>query len=306
MDRYDFCLVTSNVYFEENVIPYGINDALTIQRADEQHINIFQSNMEGAKNDHQFHNFLDYGSPCFILNADKDPIPAPTPRWWSVSFQDGLDHTEILNMAGELIRPKMKFAMQGAIGNENNFYSSFHLRIKPHEADRICRESWMPYRPQLVPTQSLVNFQLYFGKLESEDLIRETKHAMKLFLDSMSLDISSTLKTLSYFSVIECFITRHGPAIAPQILNNIKSIMERSETPPNTAQYFGAIEYKKLWDTLYDIRSRIAHGSVIKLKPFIKDLSNVNSFLELVIIEIAKVALIDPEFIRMLREKTKY
>lgn len=306
MDRYDFCLITSNVYFDENLIPYRINDLLTIKRANEQHISIFQSNMEGAKNYFQFHNFLDYGSPCFILNSDNDPIPAPTPRWWLVSFADGIDHTETLNMAGELIRPKINFAMQGAIGNENDHYATAHVLLRQHEADRICRESWMPYRPQLVTPQAMANFKLYFGKLEGKDVIHETKYAMKLFLDSMSLDMRSTLKTLSYFSVIECLITRHGPTITTQILNNIKPIMEKSDTPPDTAKYFGVIEYKKLWETLYDIRSRIAHGSTIKLKPFIKDLGNVNSFLELVIIEIAKIALTDPDLVRTLREKTKY
>jgi len=306
IENFDFCLITSNVYFEENLIPYKIKDKFTIQRADAVHINIFRSEMAAATNHLRLRNFLDYDTAPFILNQDGDLIPAPAPRWWVVNFSGNIDYTEALNMAGQLTQPKLKFGLQGAIGNEDDHFSSRYISLQRHEVDGICTESWIPHRPRLVSKKTLSDLRFYFEKLDEVAVYRQTKYGMKLFLDAMKLEIHTTLKTLSYFSVIECLVTRKTcTSIAKQIQHNIKPILALSEAPPDISHYFGEVEYIKLWDTLYDIRSLIAHGSELKLKPFVKSLSNVNLFLEAIIIEVAKIALSEPNFVKTLRN-TKY
>jgi len=118
------------------------------------------------------------------------------------------------------------------------------------------------------------------------------------------------LKALSYFAIIESLLT-HKPkptdtidSINRQIKTKMFLLNKRFQRKINYPSYFGQTPHEKVWNTLYDYRSSIAHGANIDFNSTFKILTshaNIQNFLRDNLKLLILYSLDDPDFLTDLK-----
>jgi len=133
--------------------------------------------------------------------------------------------------------------------------------------------------------------------------------ALSIFGDIHRLPPLSELRTLSYFSVLECLLTKkssgNAMSIDKQLQHKTELLCNFSNYRSEPIRYFGDDNPKKLWSNLYELRSNIAHGNVYSFDgdlARLKNLENVNGFLSSLVRQILSTALSQYQLVADLRE----
>ncbi len=113
----------------------------------------------------------------------------------------------------------------------------------------------------------------YVALLKTAQTKRPNHFASSLnFLYVNSLPRFSHFQALACFAVIESLLTHKPKATDPtesltrQIKTKMQLLSKRFSRPLKHEDYFPKLPEKKLWSTLYELRSRIAHGDNIDFK----------------------------------------
>jgi hypothetical protein len=129
----------------------------------------------------------------------------------------------------------------------------------------------------------------------------EIGHSIRLFADLPDRKGHNELTTLGLFSVIESLLT-HNPrgemdSISQQIRKKVALVEKRLSMPLDYSE-FGEASHDTVWTKLYEMRSRIAHGSPImfaKALAILKDAYTVELFLRASLRSVLRGALEEPE-----------
>lgn len=129
----------------------------------------------------------------------------------------------------------------------------------------------------------------------------EIGHSAKLYGDLPDRKGHNELNTLGLFSVLESLLT-HSPrgeldSIGQQIRKKVALVEKRLSMPLDYSE-FGEAPHDTLWSKLYELRSRIAHGSPVEFAKglvLLRDSYAVEQFLRASLRSLLRGALEEPQ-----------
>lgn len=307
--------IYSNVSFDESDLPFEISDSMLIRAAKDSEIEIFKEHLDESYGrysrmlvsfDHEPKEvFDDDGS----LNR-TEYVPGETKRYWVVAFNGYNGQVLELGKLTCLMTPKILLGDTVFFTEKNQKGArSGSISVRNSRLSYLLEEARRSYAD--VNSDELHKLKDLYIKLESnKDDYKSALYGLELFISSTHLDRRSFLLTLSLFSIIESLIA-HKPrltetldSITHQIKNKINLLSKKYDHEMDYTSYFGNIASMKLWGKLYGLRSDIAHGQNYKFSggnECLKNLENVNEFLEIAVVETIKLAFEDPGLIEDLR-----
>ncbi len=154
-------------------------------------------------------------------------------------------------------------------------------------------------------------FHDLFSKLDKNEYPTISKSVID-FHQTKIIPNRSSLKILSYFSIIECLLT-HLPrptdtigTITHQISTKMSLLGKRFQRNLDYAAFFpAAIEPENIWHKLYAIRSRLAHGEEIDFNQKYSSLVSLNCIREFLLESLKLLisySLNEPDFITDLQK----
>ncbi|MEE9163150.1 MAG: hypothetical protein V3U35_09315, partial [Candidatus Neomarinimicrobiota bacterium] len=135
--------------------------------------------------------------------------------------------------------------------------------------------------------------------------------AMKSLGQLDTVPKSSPLRFLGYVSILESIITHHPAPKDPydsltrQVAQKMLLVGHRSIIPIPYELFGSQVNRKKLWNQLYDYRSKIAHGAAPEFNgrfQRLKDFPTVLEFISSATVAVMRQALEEPKLIADLRE----
>lgn len=306
--------IYSNVTFENADLPFSISESMTLRAAEKNEIELFNKHLEET-----------YGKLSqTIVPFDQEPkeinngetsktiyIPSQYRRWWVIEFNGYNPQILDLEKVATLINPKLKFGVTFLYRGPNLSGSQSGSMFGGDAIFRILSEEARK-KYQKVETKELHRLKSYYENFCSPDgTLKNFKYSLDLFNESSYLWIHSPLLTLSLFSIIES-LTAHKPrltetldSITHQLKHKINLLSRRFDLKLEYKMYFGEINPQKVWSKLYAIRSDIAHGQPLNFDNkniCLKDIENVNLFLNSVVRELIKLSIAEPELVKDIQE----
>jgi hypothetical protein len=169
-------------------------------------------------------------------------------------------------------------------------------------------------KPQVMPRSEIVALGEYWeaaGRLAPESFVKKALHSLD---EIRLLPDASEPTVLALFGIIES-LTTHIPepkdtldSIRRQLRNKMKLLRKRFARPIEAAAYFDsslAGDSEKLWNKLYDYRSKLAHGATPDFSRDFKGLKqrrNVALFLKEIVRLLVIVGLKEEDFLSDLRD----
>ncbi|MDO8825814.1 HEPN domain-containing protein [Methylophaga sp.] len=304
--------IASNIDIPEDILPFNISDDLILRVASEAEIEKLNQHYQKT-----------YGLLAkFVVPFNTVPekyddgdgrrgiryVETNRTRCWVITFEGFNGKAEDLNPIAKLLKPKIHFSNTLIFNNHRQLDDSGFIFGPGASVDLYVRESRKDIA--ILSKDELNKLKRYYSHFEKNELAH-VQDAIDLYESSSKLDDESALLTLSYFSIIESLIT-HKPrltetldSITHQIKNKIKLLSKRFEIKPMQDEIFGGIAEANLWKKLYQLRSNIAHGQVYDFSGELKclrELQNVNSFLDEVVRELIKLAIEEPALVADIRE----
>lgn len=280
MQNNNFIFILSNITFEQNNIPFSISENILIRAATEQEIIKFKSDLGRI-----------YGHFFAISNATESIL-------WVLKFTNDVDLYDLAKIAC-LVNPKIYFELniKYTEPNEHGISAVFDSTSYRSVIEKIAFTQ--NSEQIMVSIEELNKLKKYYNELTT--LPEISMHALDMFYEASTLSINSELLTLSLFSIIESLIT-HKPrltetldSITHQIKNKLNLLSKRFDCAIEHRHYFGAVGFQTLLNKLYALRSDIAHGQMYSFTSgdyqLLRNLENVNKFLDEIVREIIKLSI---------------
>ena len=249
------------------------------------------------------------------LDNDKregHPLPHKKWRYYVISFSPTNDKLGDLEHAANLLKHDISLGyffisgnsvLSGAIGYDlaqiSTFFGDRHGRMekpKPIADDELG--------------QITTNYSLITGLNKTR--YPNISRAVAEFHQTKSITNRSTLKVLSYFSIIECILT-HPPlptdrtdSVTRQITSKMCLLSKLFQSELQYESFFpNIIEPENVWKRLYSYRSLLAHGGDIDFQHKFSTListDNIRCFLIETLKLLILYALKEPEFLTDLQK----
>lgn len=305
--------IFSNVYFEEIDLPFMLSENMILRSATSQEIEQLNVHLKEA-----------YGSAAsWVVPFDEEAIEVEDKgtkkviyaqsnktRCWVIAFNGSNSQVFTLGKVSTLINPKLQFGStfmykgpyQEREGKSVLYGGHSQIELLADQSRKVC---------QKVSTAELQKLKNLYNFIGSEQTKYENiEFVLELYSSSGSLNVDSTLLTLSLFSIIESLIA-HKPrltetldSITHQIKHKINLLSKRFDNTIIYDDFFGEIGYPKLWAKLYGLRSDIAHGQKYDFSKdykILKSVGNVNHFLDQVTKELIKLSIEDFDLVNDIR-----
>lgn len=290
MQNTNFVFILGNIAFESDTIPFSISENILIRAATNKEKETFKSDLGRI-----------YGN--FFAIAD-------VPNLWVLKFTQDVDLYNLAKIAC-LVNPKMYFELNLKYTEPNEHGISVMANsTRDRSVIQNIFYTHIPGEANQIPLRELNKFKTYYSGLTKFN--ETSQRGLDMFFSASNLPIDSELLTLSLFSIIESLIT-HKPrsaetldSITHQIKNKIKLLSKRFDYSVKHEDYFGNIEFIKLLEKLYALRSAIAHGQKYCFSKngylVLKNIENVNKFLDEIVREIIKLSINDAQLIEDIKE----
>jgi hypothetical protein len=190
---------------------------------------------------------------------------------------------------------------------ENNYVFGYD----PDLAFRFFSESEMTTQ-QTLKKEHLGQIQdIYCSFSSIIDDFPEIINFIKLFNTLRYLHNYHDFKTLGLFSVIESLLTHKptssetGDSLTRQVRTKVPLLLRRAESAFDYGAIFKVQDESKIWKSLYDYRSALAHGrrpDFMKEFATLKDGMVIHDFLIRCIKKLFFVALVEPQLVTDLKE----
>lgn len=309
MNDTGFAFVLNNLDIDDSDLPFVLDEKSVLRRAtstEQEHYNRL------LKHGRIFSAFLvPHGS--IVKKAEGEPgpgkyVPPGKSTLLVVETKKWNQHVEMLNLAGKLASYDFAVGGHACYANDDDrskigvhgFFSHSDLRLL---------EDFTRASPIQVSKAELHELGEYFRQIELRADDAWLKRALSIFGDIHSLPRHSELRTLSYFSVLECILTKKSSggamSIDKQLQHKTELLCNFTNYKSEPIRHFGEIKIKNLWKVLYELRSHIAHGNVYNFSgelTCLKDLENVNEFLSGLVRQILSTALSQYQLVVDLRE----
>lgn len=310
MNDTGFAFVLNNLDISDADLPFRLDEKAVIRRASSAEQEHYEKLLEHGG---IFSGFIvPHGSVVKKVEGEPGPgkyVPPEKPTLLVVETKKWNQHVEMLNLAGKLASYDFTVGGHACYASDDDrskigmhgFFRHSHLLL----LDRFTREA-----PIKVTRSELNELAQHYQQIEARAEDAWLMRALTIFGDIHSLPPLSELRTLSYFSVLECMLTKKSNGAAMSIE---KQLQHKTELLCNFTNYkaeplkhFGNVDIKKLWRLLYELRSHIAHGNVYSFSTkeliCLKDLENVNEFLSGLVKQILSTALSQYQLVADLRE----
>ena len=139
---------------------------------------------------------------------------------------------------------------------------------------------------------------------DTETTYPDIRRAIDRFISLRALPPGNEFYVLGLFTIIELLIAHHPKSTAAedslthQIKTKIPLLSHRFDKPLDYSTYFRPAKESKIWSSLYDCRSKIAHGKEPMLssgRQILKDEENVAAFLKEAVKTLLRYALHEPQ-----------
>jgi Apea-like HEPN len=182
--------------------------------------------------------------------------------------------------------------------------------------------AWHPAR--LFHTLETARFSdAFFSKVTSADIEQlrstytlfrnsggQTRQMITQLMGLKGFPYDSPLRFLGYFAILESILT-HAPkpedrydSITRQVKKKL-ALLDARWSPKIDYSPFGGAKPEKVWGTMYEYRSAIAHGGTADFAPdlrLLKGPAEALTLLKQTVKAVIRQALIEPELLRDLRE----
>lgn len=233
-------------------------------------------------------------------------VPPEKWRYYVVSFSPTNNKLRDLEYAANLL--KNDISLGYSFFTSGMGYDMAH--ISTFFGDRHGRMQ----KPKSLTDEELRQITTNYGLITSLDKTRYSNisKAIADFHQTKAITNRTTLKVLSYFSIIECLLT-HRPvpsdrtdSITRQITYKMCLLTKRFQRDLQYDLFFPNIpDPEKVWNRLYDYRSYLSHGEDIDFQQKFSTLINTGN-IRLFLIESLKLlilyALKEPEFLADLQK----
>lgn len=302
--------IYSNVDFVDVTLPYSLSETMILRAAIDVEVEKFKNYLAEYGRFSRFIIPFDHSPVDMDENGVKKTIYRPDKfsRWWVIAFNGCNSQVYDLDRIAKLIKPKLYLGVTFLYDELNQHSGTIG---KHSDVEILTIESAKKY--SLVNSNELNKLKEYYNWFLLEDIsaTSSSKYALDLYCSTSNLGIHSGLLTLSLFSVIESLIA-HKPrltetldSITHQIKNKINLLVKMFENSIDKESYFGDIAYMTLWGKLYGLRSDIAHGQKYdfsKSYSCLKNLENVNNFLDEIVRELICLTIQKPDLIADIKE----
>jgi len=230
-------------------------------------------------------------------------------KYYVISFKGTNEHINKLELAANLIEHDINIGIQFLHFKSGGHGSSYNPYILSNLfSDRIMGRTKVK-SPTLQELLEISNNYKLIDNLDTNHYTNIIK-AVNDFHQTKMIPERTELKALSYFSIIESLLT-HKPkptdtidSISRQIKTKMFLLNKRFQRKINYPSYFGQTPHEKVWNTLYDYRSSIAHGANIDFNSTFKILTshaNIQNFLRDNLKLLILYSLDDPDFLTDLK-----
>ncbi|MEE5042254.1 hypothetical protein V2J81_02710 [Pseudomonas alliivorans] len=309
MNDTGFAFVLNNLNIDDLDLPFVLDEKSTLRRATPAEVSHFE---ELLKSGGIFaRGIVPHGSVIKKASGNSGPgryVPPEKTALLIIETKNFNHHVSLLNLAGKLADYDLTLAGYTSYSDEKD-RTKFGMSSLFNHAELVLLDSFTRNEPVHVSRAELEQLALYYKIIESKAKDAWLGRALTIFGDINSLPVFSELRTLSYFSVLECLLTKKASggsmSIDKQLQNKTELLFNFSSYKTDPASYFGGINLKKLWRVLYELRSNIAHGNVYSFTgdlSCLKDLQNVNQFLSGLARQILRTAVNQYQLVADLRE----
>ncbi|UVK96423.1 HEPN domain-containing protein [Pseudomonas sp. B21-048] len=314
MNDTGFAIVLNNLQIADDLLPFEISESAVIRRATHFEAEHYKFLLKAAG---QFSTFIvDHGSE--VKKVETTPgsfhnryVPPESSQLLVVETTEYNRNIQSINMAGKLTRFQFRVGGHAGYAKDSNKKAvSMHQGFNSYELDLL--QDFTHKGSISIPLNELQELRGYYVKINdnSKPVDRRINRAITIYHDIDTLPFFSELRTLSYFAVLECLLTRQdasGAALSIQ-----KQLQRKTELLCNyigfdtqNTKFFKPLGIKKLWEKLYALRSSIAHGNIYDIRidaPELIDLQTVNSFMEQLVREMLRTAIDQYQLVADLRE----
>ncbi|BCJ06708.1 hypothetical protein PRtIB026_A35360 [Pseudomonas sp. RtIB026] len=239
--------------------------------------------------------------PGKYVSPEKSALLVVEARKWN-------QYIELLNLAGKLV--SYDFTVGGhACYSKDDDRSKIGMHGFFSHSDLRLLEDYTRASPIKVSKAELCELGEYYRQIEVRANDAWLRRALSILGDIHSLPRFSELRTLSYFSVLECILTKKSTggamSIDKQLQHKTELLCNFTNYKAEPIKHFGEVKIKNLWKILYELRSHIAHGNVYSFTgelTCLGDLENVNEFLSGLVRKILCTALNQYQLVADLRE----
>jgi len=309
MNDTGFAFVLNNLGIDDTDLPFILDAKSVLRRAtstEQEHYHKL------LKHGGIFSTFLvPHGSVVKTTEGEPGPgkyVPPEESTLLVVETKKWNQQIEMLNLAGKLASYDFTVGGYACYAKDDD-----RSRIGMHgffsHSDLRLLEDFTRASPIHVSKAELDQLSEYYRQIELRADDAWLRRALSIFGDIHSLPHFSELRTLSYFSVLECILTKKSSggamSIGKQLQHKTELLCNFTNYKAEPLKHFGDIQIKKLWEVLYELRSHIAHGNVYRFTgdlTCLKDLKNVNEFLSDLVRQILSTALSQYQLVADLRE----
>jgi len=232
--------------------------------------------------------------------TSRTPLPTENWRYWVIAFE-GSSEMHDLELAAALLRNELDFGLTWIVPLKG--WGKFLGRVYGFQhLGNVIRMP--PVEMGNAEVEELgVNYRLVKRVQETFPPIYQS---LRRFHDLKALQNDSTFLVIGYISVIESLIT-HAPeltepmdSLTHQIKTKMNLLSKRVQRSLDYQSLFGITDGDKVWRTLYEYRSKLAHGDVPDFKCKLKLLGSPENALRF-LKEAAKLVILyamnEPEFV---------
>lgn len=296
-------------------LPFQLIPGCDVKEANEQQIQLIELNLKkmgafiGSRG-----MLLDNGS-TIIHEIFEDGVHVQTKtlvcrnkrKYFVVTYED--EGISLLNLqfASNITEIPLLFDVFRCDVYENNYTFGYD----PDLAFRFFSESDMTTQ-QTLNKENLEQIREIYCRFSSiSDDFPEITNSIKLFNTLRYLHNYHDFKTLGLFSVIESLLTHKptssetGDSLTRQVRTKVPLLLRRAESGFNYGAIFKIQDESKIWKSLYDYRSALAHGRRPDFKKefaILKDGMVIHDFLIRCIKQLFSLALIEPQLVTDLKE----
>jgi hypothetical protein len=232
------------------------------------------------------------------------PVPPTQRRFWVLNFSGDDMPIWRLATAAQLTRSELEI---GATFNPRQ--GNAIKQLEPARVFHFWEQHRQPIIQPLVPDE-LRDAAFYRDAMENLAKVdgEAEQTVTRVYSDFARLSFgpkSGELVLLGHFALIEALITHDprgsGDSLNHQLSTKMPLLMRRFSLPLQPTDYFTIADARKVWKKLYGIRSTIAHGGLVDIRPGalkeLRDIETIFKFVRVALKQLLIYAIEDPQFV---------
>jgi len=241
-------------------------------------------------------------------------LPEDKYRYYILSFTGNNSEIFILRNALNLLKNDLDLGFS-YYKDPESIIDIHHYQTGTLDALTMARHFCMKpnlKEPTILNIDDLNEIKEIYKAIKENDIIEKHEIIWNALINSLLVKILppiTDLKIVGYFSIIESILT-HKPtpcdkndSILKQINTKIPLIKKYFKREIDYNSYFESENETRIWNTLYNLRSRIAHGNKFNYKKHKTNRLKVMNFFKEFIKPLLIMAIENPAYIKELKER---